>query len=223
MFNGVATQSEQIPSSFQANSKSFQVPSKYKHKPTHNMATCKIPQNQPIYQALIEKANSYPSTEYFKANAYKKAAQNVADCDWDIAKNTCNIWRLCGSSTETFIINYLNTTKTPMAAATPTKTPITGGSRWVTPDTKGSGPFGYLADADETEDDDYLVTLIPTCRKITVQKLIDALQAAIKENPTVAAMEVVPDILDDGNNLGPYEVTIDSNVVFISSGERNPY
>ncbi len=32
MFNGVATQSEQIPSSFQANSKSFQVPSKSKHK-----------------------------------------------------------------------------------------------------------------------------------------------------------------------------------------------
>lgn len=107
--------------------------------------------------------------------------------------------------------------------ASSTKTPITGGSRWVTPDTKGSGPFGYLADADETEEDDYLTTLIPTCRKITVQQLIDALQAAIKENPAVAAMEVVPDILNDGNNLGPYEVTIDSNVVFISSGERNPY
>jgi hypothetical protein len=90
-------------------------------------------------------------------------------------------------------------------------------------DTKGSGPFGYLADADETEEDDYLTTLIPTCRKITVQKLIDTLQAAIKKSPTVAAMEVVPDILNDGNNLGPYEVTIDSNVVFISSGERNPY
>ncbi len=87
--------------------------------------------------------------------------------------------------------------------------------------TKGSGPFGYLADADETEE--VPITLIPTSRRITVQKLINALQAAIKDNPAVAAMEVVPDILDDGNNLGPYEVTIDSNKVFISSGERNPY
>jgi hypothetical protein len=92
---------------------------------------------------------------------------------------------------------------------------------YVNPATKGSGPFGYLADSDETEE--VPITLIPTSRKITVQKLINALQAAIKENPAVAAMEVVPDILNDGNNLGPYEVTIDSNKVFISSGERNPY
>jgi hypothetical protein len=41
------------------------------------MSTCVFPVNQPIYQALIDKANSYPDNMPFQAKAYKKAADGV--------------------------------------------------------------------------------------------------------------------------------------------------
>jgi hypothetical protein len=201
------------------------------------MATCKIPQNQPIYHALIEKANSYPSNEYYKANAYKKVAESVLNHTWDIneiaKKGTW--WQGqgqhvpgIGGSTISFISDFVRCAPTiapvaPVAPALPSGGVSSAQLRPLpAPDTKGSGPFGYLADADETEEDDFHTTLIPTCRKITVQQLIDALQAAVKKNTAVADMEVVPDLLDD-SNLGPYEVIIDNHIVFINSGHRNPY
>ncbi len=39
---------------------------------------CTISANQPIYQALIDKAASYPADKPYQAKAYKKAAEYVA-------------------------------------------------------------------------------------------------------------------------------------------------
>jgi hypothetical protein len=39
--------------------------------------TCVIPNNQPIYNALLDKAASYPSDKAFQIAAYKKAAEGV--------------------------------------------------------------------------------------------------------------------------------------------------
>ena len=191
------------------------------------MATCKIPQNQPIYHALINKADSYPSNEYYKANAYKKVAEGVLAFDKNIYTNYGQVIFIdgVGESIEDFISEIVCQQRESDQARSSSANASGGVSSAqlsARPDTKGSGPFGYLADADETEEDDFHTTLIPTCRKITVQQLIDALQAAVKKNTAVADMEVVPDLLDDGN-LGPYEVIINNHIVFINSGHRNPY
>jgi hypothetical protein len=42
------------------------------------MSTCVVPQNQPIVQALLDKATSYPADKSYQAKAYKKAAESVA-------------------------------------------------------------------------------------------------------------------------------------------------
>ena len=45
------------------------------------MATCVVPQNQPIYQALIDKAASYPADKIYQSKAWKIAADSVAEAD----------------------------------------------------------------------------------------------------------------------------------------------
>jgi hypothetical protein len=42
------------------------------------MSLCSVAANQPIYQALLDKAASYPADKPYQAAAYKKAAQIVA-------------------------------------------------------------------------------------------------------------------------------------------------
>ena len=41
------------------------------------MSTCTVPANQSIYQALLDKAASYPADKPYQAKAYKKAAETV--------------------------------------------------------------------------------------------------------------------------------------------------
>lgn len=237
------------------------------------MPKCQVPANQPIYQALIEKAASYPASQAYQAKAYKKAAESIRTCELDLNNRFSEVQHLdgVGYSIEAFIYDIIHPTPPGGVTLTQLHAPsqcsaeatmkryyevlppapegsafetmrryqqnvqahATGGGissaqisssaqLYARPDTKGSGPFGYLADADETEEDEFRTTLIPTCDKMTVQQLIHALQAAVKKNPAVASMEVIPDLLDD-SNIGPYEVIIDSHIVFITSGHRNPY
>jgi hypothetical protein len=42
------------------------------------MSTCSVPKNQSIYQALCDKAASYPADKPYQAKAYKKAAEYIA-------------------------------------------------------------------------------------------------------------------------------------------------
>ena len=51
----------------------FQVSSK--------MSTCVISQNQPIYQALLDKATTYPADKPYQAKAYRTAAESVLSYD----------------------------------------------------------------------------------------------------------------------------------------------
>jgi hypothetical protein len=56
------------------------------------MSSCVVPANQPIYEALIKKANSYPSTEPYKAKAYTKAATSIAAHTNNIYDELVNDW-----------------------------------------------------------------------------------------------------------------------------------
>ncbi len=40
--------------------------------------TCYVPQNQPLYQALLEKAASYPPEKHYNAKAYTDAAHQIS-------------------------------------------------------------------------------------------------------------------------------------------------
>jgi hypothetical protein len=84
--------------------------------------TCVVPENQPIYQALITKAATYPLSEPWKAKAYKKAAESIATYNKNIFKdyeleNTCYGIPYVGDSIEEFIYNFINTTTKNKAVA----------------------------------------------------------------------------------------------------------
>ncbi len=191
------------------------------------MPKCKVPANQPIYEALMKKRDSYPSSatqpvkELYsnaaKAKACRKAAEAVLACDWDIAQNTDNIRTLCGESLATFIIDHINSTKAAQAPATLAALKLLTPKK-VVEAAQQSATGGSRVETEEKE-----TAIIPTCRRITVQMLIDALQAAVKKDPIVAAKEVTPYSYDGGNNLGPYEVTISGDTVFINHGRKNSY
>ena len=40
--------------------------------------TCAVAANKPIYQALLDKAASYPPDKSYQAKAYRKAAESIA-------------------------------------------------------------------------------------------------------------------------------------------------
>ena len=77
---------------------------------------CSVPANQPIYQALLDKAASYHTDNLYNAKAYNKAAQSVLTHTWniyDIAKN--NSWHqgqgqyIAGEGIRTFIKDFIRT------------------------------------------------------------------------------------------------------------------
>ncbi len=60
---------------------------------TYKIKICIVPQNQDIYQALIDKANSYPSDQPYKAKAYRNAADSIANYPTDIRTYGLNdVW-----------------------------------------------------------------------------------------------------------------------------------
>lgn len=77
---------------------------------------CAVPANQPIYDALLAKAASYPLYEPYKANAYRNAAASVATWGHNIYTD-CMVYNNCyeipdvGVRIEEFIYNFIQNTK----------------------------------------------------------------------------------------------------------------
>lgn len=69
---------------------------------------CRVPANQMIYQALLNKAASYPANQHYKANAYKKAAQSVAEWLYDLRKDYVMVVPNVGPSIAKFITDFNN-------------------------------------------------------------------------------------------------------------------
>ena len=83
--------------------------------------SCCNPKNQPIYQALIEKAASYPPEKTYKAKAYKKAAESIRTCELDLNSRFSEVKHLdgVGYSIEAFIYDIVH--PTPPGGATLTQ------------------------------------------------------------------------------------------------------
>ena len=77
---------------------------------------CIVPANQPIYDALLAKADSYPPSEHHKHQAYRKAANSIAESRFDIGglyNRQYPAYRsividYVGESIEEFIIELIN-------------------------------------------------------------------------------------------------------------------
>jgi len=82
--------------------------------------TCAVPANQPIYQALLEKAASYPADKLYQAKAYRKAAQTVAAFNRDLYKGgEFDPWELpyIGPKIESFINDVIDNSPAPVPVA----------------------------------------------------------------------------------------------------------
>jgi hypothetical protein len=72
--------------------------------------TCVTPINQRIYQALLDKAASYPADKAYQAEAYKKAAESVRTTTLNLYQVTLPIRLLLdhiGASIEQFINQFI--------------------------------------------------------------------------------------------------------------------
>ena len=89
--------------------------------------TCRVPANQMIYQALLNKAASYPADKNYQAAAYRNAAESVAAWFYDLRKDYILAVPNVGPSIAKFITDFNNHPcsisfcSTCEAAATPTK------------------------------------------------------------------------------------------------------
>ena len=93
---------------------------------------CTVPANQPIYQALLDKAASYPADKPYQAKAYKKAADEIAamkDSAYKMRQTYGTSWvTICtsiGYKIEMFINEFIKTNPEPVAAPKPVEPTIT--------------------------------------------------------------------------------------------------
>jgi hypothetical protein len=80
------------------------------------MPTCVVPVNWFIYEALMDKAASYPADQPFKARAYRRVAESVLACTENLYQKFRNTpWNInlphAGLSTLDFIEDYIERTK----------------------------------------------------------------------------------------------------------------
>jgi len=78
------------------------------------MSTCVISQNQPIYQALLNKAASYPADKPYQAKAYRTAAESVLSYDKNLyqaytGQLPCPSIYGIGDKIEEFICEFVKT------------------------------------------------------------------------------------------------------------------
>jgi hypothetical protein len=76
-------------------------------------SVCVVPQNEPVYQALLDKAESYSPLDKYKAAAYRKVADEVAILDtnlYSIGSHRIFIPR-AGDSTMKFIRDFIASPK----------------------------------------------------------------------------------------------------------------
>jgi hypothetical protein len=78
--------------------------------------SCSVPANQPIYQALIDKAASYTASatqKPYQAKAYKKAAESVATTDQNIYRKFPIGMPGIGDKIDDFIIEFIKANPEP--------------------------------------------------------------------------------------------------------------
>ena len=73
------------------------------------MSSCSVPANQPIYQALLDKAASYPADKPYKAKAYNKAAESVRAWNYNLYNDYIPSVPSVGVSIQKFIEDFIKT------------------------------------------------------------------------------------------------------------------
>lgn len=68
------------------------------------MSTCIVSQNQPIYQALLDKAASYPADKPYQAKAYRSAAQYVSTLNKNLYTSSTDDF---SKGTGQFIVDFI--------------------------------------------------------------------------------------------------------------------
>lgn len=111
--------------------------------------TCVNPVNQPIYQALLDKAASYPADKVFQATAYKKAAEGVARWKYNLYRDDHYEDHYdvpgVGASIGVFIEDFIESNPQPIQ---PTIIPLSNQTDINTPDDLfPSDGYNYAAEA----------------------------------------------------------------------------
>lgn len=75
--------------------------------------SCSVPVNQSIYQALIDKAASYPADKSYQAKAYKKAAESVATWNYNLYTDYIPSVPGVGISIQKFIEEFIQNNPVP--------------------------------------------------------------------------------------------------------------
>ena len=99
----------------------FQVSSK--------MSTCVISQNQPIYQALLDRAATYPADKPYQAKAYRTAAESVLSYDKNLyeaytGQLPCPSIYGIGNKIEEFICEFVKNNPVSAPAPVPVPAPV---------------------------------------------------------------------------------------------------
>jgi hypothetical protein len=174
------------------------------------MTTCVFPINQPIYQALLDKAASYPVNEPYKTKAYLNAAIVVADIETNLYTSdiliALNVYSGIGKGIREFINQFI---KNPHS--------ISG----VTVSDNNNSEEDEDEDEDETDDetddeteDDNGEEFYRKTKQLRLDELICILQTIVKKDPAKAAYLVNH---EEFSGITPsYSVSVHNNSIIIN-------
>lgn len=92
-------------------------------KPVEPATKCTVPANEPIYAALLAKAESYPTDKVYQSRAYRAAAETVCNYEKDIYTMFAKYNGFCpyaptaiGKSIDQFIYDFIKDPKSVLPA-----------------------------------------------------------------------------------------------------------
>lgn len=161
------------------------------------MISCTVPDNQSIYQALLDKAASYPADKTYQVNAYKKAAESVLIHTWniyDVIRN--NTWYQgyvpnVGCGIKNFIQDFIKANPEPTQPVEPNQFLI--GAEKAMADATRIAAASAPKDVTTWSNDDAERAAFQ--KKLAASKFVEAPKAAAQNAPKVTTI-VTSSVLD---------------------------
>lgn len=150
--------------------------------------SCTISQNQSIYQALLDRATSYPADKVYQAKAYQKAAESVRTCNENLyyCTNYSDFLNGVSYKIEEFIAGFIKTFPANKATAPPEPNQFLTGAAKAMEDARNAAAAAAPKDVTTWPNDDAERTAFQ--QKLNASKnasdaASDAVRKAVLEAP----------------------------------------
>ena len=172
------------------------------------MSSCTVSQNQPIYQALLDRAASYPADKVYQTKAYTKAAESVRTWNYNLYNDYIPSIPWVGDSIEKFISGFIKTFPADKVTSPAESNQFLTGAAKAMDDARKAAAAAAPKDVTAWPNDDAARAAFQA--KLAVSKVIES--AAVQEafNQVRVAIGLPPKPIEQAKTVWSYSSYRDS-------------